>query len=57
MTTLRAHYYMKILWTYISALNLRKESQAYDHRFVPLFDLLYHTRDLIVFIVSKRKPS
>ena len=57
MTTLRAHYYMKILWTYISALNLRKESQAYDHRFVPLFDLLYHARDLIVFIVSKRKPS
>ena len=33
---------MSILWTYVSAINLLLESQAYYHRFVPFFDLLYH---------------
>ena len=42
MTTLSAYYDMNILWTYVSALNLLWEYQANIHRFVPLFDLLYH---------------
>ena len=33
---------MNILWTYVSALNLLQESHVHYHRFVPLFDLLYH---------------
>ena len=41
-TTLSAYYDMNILWAYVSALNFLWESQANDHRFVLLFDLLYH---------------
>ena len=55
MTTLSAYYDMNILWTYVSAPNLLWESQANNHRFVPLFDLLYHPRALIFFAVSRRK--
>ena len=35
-------YDMNILWTYVSALNLLWGSQAYNQRFDPLSDLLYH---------------
>ena len=41
-TILSAYYDMNILLTYVSALNLLWESQANNHRFVPLFDLLCH---------------
>ena len=41
-TTLSAYYDMNILQAYVSALNLLWESEANNHRFVSLFDLLYH---------------
>ena len=41
-TTLSAYYDMNKLWAYVSALNLLWESQANNHCFVSLFDLLYH---------------
>ena len=33
---------MNILWTYVSALNFLWEPQANNHRFFPLYDLLYN---------------
>ena len=41
-TTLSAYYDINELSAYGSALNLLWESQANNHRFVLLFDLLYH---------------
>ena len=41
-TILSAYYDMNILWAYVSALNLLLESQTSNHRFISLFDLLYH---------------
>ena len=53
-TTSSAYYDMNILWAYVSTLNFLWESQANNHRFVSLFDLLYHRfpRDLFFFAVS-----
>ena len=41
-TSLNAYYDINILWTYVLSLNLLWESQTNNHRFIPLFDLLYH---------------